>query len=377
MKLAIVTDLPVNPELPKGGVESVSVNLVMALAAIDGLDVDVVTFANDQEEDSVSTWAGATVHRLVRPKGSLLLTSIGRGRKLISDYVSGLAPDVVHSHDTYGMMVRNQSCPTVFTVHGFIHGDIKVSRTGMYRMRAALWRLVETSSWADQQAIISISPYVREYLSGFTKSRIYDIDNPVSPSFFEVQRDEHPNTVFCAAAISRRKNTLGLIKAVNILVKKGIDVKLRWAGPVVENAYMDRITEYIIEKNLSDAITFLGQTPAATIRTELAHASVFGLVSREENSPMGIEEAMAVGIPVITSNLCGMPYMVDHGRSGFLVDQESPEDIASALAKILTNDELKDSMSMHSRKIAKERFHADVVAERSYAVYKELQEKAI
>jgi len=116
-------------------------------------------------------------------------------------------------------------------------------------------------------------------------------------------------------------------------------------------------------------VVLLGRITMERVREELAQASVFALVSLEENSPMGIEEAMAAGVPVLTSNRCGMPYMVRHGDSGYLVDPNDPEDIAYRLERILRDDALRESMGKRSMEIALDRFHPQVVARRTREVY--------
>ena len=64
MKIAFVTAFPEEPTRPNGGVESVSVNLVRALAQLDDLDVHVVTTARTNLSFQKTVWARATIHRL-------------------------------------------------------------------------------------------------------------------------------------------------------------------------------------------------------------------------------------------------------------------------------------------------------------------------
>ena len=109
--------------------------------------------------------------------------------------------------------------------------------------------------------------------------------------------------------------------------------------------------------------------PGSRVREELAAASAFALVSLEENSPMGIEEAMGAGVPVVTSNRCGMPYMVSHGRTGYLVDPNDPDQIADRLGDLLADDALRVRMGETARTVALARFHPRVVAERTREVY--------
>ena len=84
---------------------------------------------------------------------------------------------------------------------------------------------------------------------------------------------------------------------------------------------------------------------------------------------MGIEEAMAAGVPVVTSNRCGMPYMVRHGESGFLVDPVSPEDIACRLGMLLNDEHARLTMSSNAHATAQQRFHPDAVCRRTRQVY--------
>lgn len=85
---------------------------------------------------------------------------------------------------------------------------------------------------------------------------------------------------------------------------------------------------------------------------------------------MGIEEAMAAEVPVVTSNRCGMPYMVRDGESGFLVDPHDPHDIARRLRQLLGDDALRYAMGAKGREIALDRFHPAKVAARTREVYR-------
>lgn len=369
MKIAIATHFPADPGVPHGGVEAVSVNLVRALAALADIELHVVTLDPAITQATQQIWEGATIHRLPRDTGSELLNAVGSGRRKISEFLGRLAPDLVHAHDTYGLMVKGLRIPRVFTIHGFIYGDTLVSGVKLPWLRSQVWRIIETSGWADQPHIISISPYVRERLAGIARGIIHDIDNPISEEFFNIPKQERADVVFSAAAICPRKNTLRLVEAVAKLAQEGRHVELRLAGSVTELEYGALVNQAVRDYCLEDKVIFLGQIGTGQVLKELSEAAVFALVSLEENSPMGIEEAMAASIPVVTSNRCGMPYMVQDGESGFLVDPNDSAAIARRVGQILGDNELRRAMGKKSRDIALDRFHPRLVAARTRAVY--------
>ncbi len=372
LKLAIVTQFPADAGLPRGGVEAVSVNLVRSLAATGEVDLHVVTLDPQLAAPVTLDWAGARIHRLPRGRSGELGNALGAGRRTIQAFLLELAPDVVHAHDTYGLMVQGLALPRVFTIHGFIYGDTLVSGRRLPWLRSRIWEYFEKRGWADQPHIISISPYVRERLGGVSSAIIHDIDNPIATDFFDIARTERAGVVFCAAAICPRKNTLVLVEAAARLRRRGIAVELRLAGAVTDAGYGRAVQQAIAAHDLGGHVHLLGLIGTAQVKTELAQAAVFALVSLEENSPMGIEEAMAARVPVLTSNRCGMPYMVQHGETGFLVDPLDVADVARRLETLLGDAALRAHMGEAARAVALARFHPQTVARRTLQVYREM-----
>lgn len=368
MKVALATALPADFDRPSGGVHAVSVCLASELAKFDDLDVHVVTTDRHTQQDTVANVSAMTVHRLAWAGGSTLRHAMGPGRRQMHSYLKRLQPDVVHAHDTFGIMVMGLGLPRVLTIHGFIYGDTMLSRRLPW-LRWRLWKRFETAGWADQPHIISISPYVRERLAGIATGVIHDIDNPIDERYFDIARQERRGTILCAAVICPRKNQLVLAKAVSRLLRDGFDVELRLAGEATDEVYAEELSSFVERNGLADRVKLLGQLGTSQVRRELASASVFALVSLEENSPMGIEEAMAARVPVVTSNRCGMPYMVREYETGFLVDPHDPDEIADRLGRLLDDASLRQRMGDKAREIAEDRFHPRRVAEKTRRVY--------
>ncbi|MDN2662798.1 glycosyltransferase family 4 protein [Psychromonas sp. 14N.309.X.WAT.B.A12] len=372
IRLAFVTQFPIELGRPHGGVEAVSVNLVPALAAYSEFELHVITLCPDTKLESIEKLENITIHRIPKPSGSELINALTTGKRLIEHKIREISPDLIHAHDTYGIMVKDLSIPKVFTIHGFIYGDTLLANGKFKAIRSRIWEFIEKSSWRKQPNIISISPYVRERLTGVTKAHIFDIDNPISGIFFDLTKQLNKKIIFTSAVITPRKNVLQLVKALKILADKGIEVELRIAGGITDQAYADQLTQFIETNNLQKNVTLLGRIPTAQVQAELCNATLYALVSLEENSPMGIEEAMAVGVPVVTSNRCGMPYMVKNGETGYLINPFDEHNIANKCELILNDPELANKMQCKAKQLARELYHVEKVAERTIAVYHEV-----
>ncbi|WP_258546813.1 glycosyltransferase family 4 protein [Psychromonas sp. B3M02] len=372
IKLAFVTQFPIDIDRPHGGVEAVSVNLVPALAAYSEFELHVITLCPDTITESTEKLESTTIHRIPKPAGSELINALKKGKQLIEGKVKEISPDLIHAHDTYGIMVKDLNMPKVFTVHGFIYGDTLLANGKFNVLRSKIWKIIEKSSWRKQPNIISISPYVRERLTGVTKAHIFDIDNPISELFFDLTREPRKNVIFTSAVISPRKNVIQLVKAVKILVDRGVEVELRIAGGVVDQDYATQLMEFIALNNLQQRVILLGRISTQEVQAELCQAAIYGLVSLEENSPMGIEEAMAVGVPVVTSNRCGMPYMVKHGETGYLINPFDEYNIANKCELILNDSKLARKMHLKAKQLARDLYHVEKVAARTIAVYNEV-----
>ena len=369
VKVVLATAYPADPRQPRGGVEAVSVALAAALAREAGLEVHVVTADASCTSARDSTNDGVHVHRLPWRARRMLAGATGAEGRAVRAAVDALAPDVVHAHDTYGIMVADLPRPRVLTIHGFIHADTAVSGERFARLRALAWRRVETAAWAKFPRIISISPYVRERLTGFATGVIHDIDNPIDDRFFAVERRPQGRRVFTPASISPRKHTLGLLEAFAVLVARGVDATLRLAGPEPLPDYAAAARRRAAAPDLAGRVTFLPPLPTEGVAEELAAARVMALVSLEENAPMAVEEAMAAGVPVVTSNRCGMPYQVSDGESGCLVDPCDPDEVAGRLAEVLEDEGLAARLAGRARMVAEDRFRAATVARRTREVY--------
>ena len=94
--------------------------------------------------------------------------------------------------------------------------------------------------------------------------------------------------------------------------------------------------------------------------------------SRQEVAPMCIAEAMAAGKPVVATNICGIPYMVDNGKTGFLFEPRDVQPLTEKIIALLQDDDLRHKMGKRAKEVAKKRWSADIIAKKTVNVYKEI-----
>ena len=377
MKVAVFSRYPGDSERPKGGVESVTVVLVKALAQLDDMDVHIVTLEQKRAEIAVEQDGDVVVHRLPGSRWPQILDVLaGPGKKTLVNYITELKPDVLHTHETYGLGLGTFFIPHVFTVHGFDHANLVANSAQFNWLRSRLWKRVERRGLAKQRHIISITPYVRKMIEPQTNASIYDIDNPVDERFFKIERRPELGRILCVGWINQRKNTLGAVEAFASAASRCAEARLVIAGEAMDAEYGNRVKQAIRHHGLETSVEMLGHINHAQLEHELARASVFLLPSKQENSPMAIAEAMAAGIPVIASNRCGMPDMIQEGQTGFLIDPETTDQITRRLTQLIINQQLCQQMGQAGRRMAMDRFHPHTVALRTKAVYERICEDA-
>jgi glycosyltransferase involved in cell wall biosynthesis len=114
-------------------------------------------------------------------------------------------------------------------------------------------------------------------------------------------------------------------------------VQIRIVGEGPESARLRLLHR---ELGLGDAAVFLGEVTRATLAVEYTSAHCFCLPTVQEGFGLVFAEAMAAGLPVVACRAAAVPEIVQDGRTGFLVSQRSPDELARALETLLMNTTL-------------------------------------
>lgn len=212
---------------------------------------------------------------------------------------------------------------------------------------------------ADADAVVCISDYCRSQLMALTDERHWHklrvVHCGVDPTWFTPSAGSRPTDALRVLSVGRlvpEKGHTVLLDAVADLAGQGIDVDLTIVGDGPARAALEA---HAARRGIADRVQFAGAVGADVITAHYEAADVFCLSSFAEGVPVVLMEAMACGLPVVTTRIAGIPELVDDGVSGYLVPAGRHDLVAKALALLAIEPELREKFGEAGReKVATE-----------------------
>ena len=215
--------------------------------------------------------------------------------------------------------------------------------------------------------VVTVSDFSRDWLlrrNPVHAAKIHRIYNGIgSAGFLEAHPAPGRPRLLSVGRCIEKKGFADLIDACAILRDRGVDFEcsIVGGGPLEES-----LRSRIGERGLQNIISLPGPQPQEEVRRLLANATAFVLACATEPDggmdtlPTVIVEAMAAGLPVVSTRLAGVPEMVEHGVTGLLVEEKQPRLLADALETILSDPLKKEQFGMRGQAAVAERFAAEV-----------------
>lgn len=293
--------------------------------------------------------------------------------------------DIVHTHSTIpGLLGRTAArlarVPVVIhTVHGFPF------YSQMHWLPYKFFLILEkvAARFCDILLFQNKSDLRAAQRHGFSKlTRLHYIGNGIDVERFSrvrepVERSDYHSrskvVVVCIARFERIKNHMMLLKAVMALRKHGENFEVWLVGDGPLKAQYESFCQ---ENALRAYVKFLGyrhDVPQILSRTDIAV-----LTSIKEGIPRGLLEPMAMGIPVIATDVEGNNEAVIDGETGYLIKVDDVEELSGKLEDLIGDPELRTVMGRRAAERVRQEFDEQKIIERLEKVYKELyQEKAV
>jgi len=298
---------------------------------------------------------------------------IGKVRRLIKK----IRPDILHAHwaTSYGLIgALSEFHPLIVSTWG---NDIILSPHKYWIMK----KFVEYSlRKADLVTATS------DMLAGATAKYIYDkklvhtIPFGVDTDLFTPSKDKHPEGEICIGIVKALEDSYGIeylirafkIVAFKIVVDKGYDLNLLIVGDGSLRKNLEKLTKTL---NLSNSVKFIGGVDNYKVVQYLQKMDIFVIPSIRESFGVAAVEASACSIPVIASNIGGLPEVVIDGSTGFLVPPRDENAIADRMIRLIDDSELRVQMGSEGREYVKSNYDLQICGSLMKSKYEEIIQK--
>lgn len=364
--------------------------------AIGGIETHMVTLAAATEKAGFEVHAilpdstlfaplvrelqevGVTTHRLTPIKSRPLRRLPGSLRRL-STLLHEQEVDVLHiqrSVPTQGkwsaVAARTAGVPVVLASD---HGLPDPPRAVRQQINRASDRLLDR--------VIVVSEFSRRKqidLLGRPAALVQTIYNGIDTAAFAFAGPEQRAAARTTLNLPVEAPVIGIVARLEII--KGVDDLLRAAARLIERWPALHIViagngtqRHVLESKamalgINQRVHFLGKYPDVAL--VMRALDVFVLPTRLETFGLVAAEAMAVGTPVVTTNIMSLPEVVAHGETGLLVAPGDSAALLAAVDQLLSDDALRRRMGQAGRARVEQLFSSQVMAERTAALYNQL-----
>jgi glycosyltransferase involved in cell wall biosynthesis len=215
----------------------------------------------------------------------------------------------------------------------------------------------------DAAFVISVSNYGADYLRvrvPEAAGRILRIYNGLDLSRFRAaQPATTPVRLLAIGRLIEKKGVIYLLQACRELDRTGLPFSCQIVGEGPEH---DCLAQYIKQEGLSQRVQLMGARTQAEIVDLLAGASIFVFPAvhdrnrDSDNLPTVIAEAMASGLPIVSTWVAGIPEMVVPDQNGLLVEERNPGQLARMIRMLAENPERRVLFGANSRRLAQQHF---------------------
>ncbi len=185
-------------------------------------------------------------------------------------------------------------------------------------------------------------------------------------------RPRQPFTIGYLSAITGGKAVDLVVEALAKLAEQGREARLRVAGKVLDKPYWRQVQQRVREAGLAGQVEYLGEISLEEKVRFLHSLSVYALPSRfAEARGLSAMEALAAGVPVVVPNRGVFPEMLELTGGGLLVEPDSPEALAAALARLQDHPEEADRLGQFGAEGIARHYTVDAAVEQTLKLYEE------
>lgn len=237
--------------------------------------------------------------------------------------------------------LRRAGKPYVLTLRG---GNLpKFSRRWPGRVRSLL---------GSAALVTTPSPYLLEGMRPYC-GRLRLLPNPLDvPAYpFRLRSRPGPKLVWLRA-FDRNYNAEMAPEIVARLLPEFSATELVMYGPDKGDGTLQRTQARAAELGVTHRVRWPGRVAKREVPLRLAEGDIFLNTADVDNTPVSVLEAMACGLCVVSTDVCGIPYLLEHERDALLVPPRDPEAMTAAVRRLLEDGELAARLSRNARRKA-------------------------
>jgi len=342
MRIAIIIDF-FPPRV--GGTERATYNIAKHLA-LRGHDVHVIT-SWDQGLPKSSFQDGFHIHRVYWGKirfFSTIFYLIG-----IFFCLKSIQPDIVHVQ-----YIKLGYIPAYFSKKILKKPYIAYGRGSDIYYMSSLMRKISKFFLKHAVKVIALTADMKQELQ-----KIYDGEISVIPNGVELDNyknlqkkdfDVKNKKIIFVGVLRPVKGLEYLIKAMEIIHVEMENTILMIIGEGEERKSLETL---VLKLHLENVVIFTGDILNKNIPSYLIQGDVFVLPSLSEGFPNVLLEAMAAGLPLVTTNINGLSEIIRNEENGYLVEPKNPQQLAEKILMVLNNSTQSKKFSNNNLKIVK------------------------
>lgn len=356
------------------------VHLSRALASLDGVELHILSFSNVIAADQTIQHNGVHFHivRYAFPlfsKGPSLfcfdrLTTYRSLLASISQKITAIRPELIHAHGTegaYSLAALRTEIPSVTSIQGIIHEIYRVEPSLGFRLQLPIERVCMKKHRHFGCRTGWDSSIVRQFNPA---AHIHYMPEAIDPLYFRTPRQppDSPTVTFVGTLVDR-KGIGVLMEAMPAIVDRVPEVKFVIIG-TGNPAYVRSLQTGADQQGIAGRIDWSGSQSPAVIAATLARSSVYVLPTFMDNSPNSLCEAMAMGLPVVSTDVGGVPSLIEPEETGLLVPVDDAARLSQAIVRVLTDERLARCLAGQARLMARKRHLPANVADTTLTVYR-------
>jgi colanic acid/amylovoran biosynthesis glycosyltransferase len=285
--------------------------------------------------------------------------------------------DVLHSH--FGPNGEMISC---FKMHGLIDAKVITTLHG-YDMSRTIKQYNESyySCMKKCDLLLPVSEYWKKNLIKMgvcnEKIKVHRMGVKVNNIRYKLRNDKRQIIVITVGRLVEKKGIEYSIHAINEVIKNLKNKIIKYY--IVGNGHLRKNLENEVHQlRLNDCVYFLGPKTNIEIKQLLEQSDIFLLSSvtaqdgDKEGIPVSIMEAMASGLPVVSTTHSGIPELVQNGKSGYLVPERSVRELTKYIEILARDVDLRNKMGLYGKDYVYKYFNIDKLNDELYNMYKSI-----